>query len=122
MALNESALSELPVALRAGDGVDRVRELAQWALQELIKAEAVERIPHTTNRPGTRDRSPWDRILKVHSRACITCTQIDNCREHRCRSSRRIRRVRPTGDGGHPGRAEPMRVPICPDRCYERRS
>jgi hypothetical protein len=40
MALNESAVSELLVALRAGDGVDRLRELAQWALQELIEAEA----------------------------------------------------------------------------------
>jgi len=44
MALNESALSELLGALRAADGVDLVHELAQWALQELIEAEATERI------------------------------------------------------------------------------
>jgi len=44
MALNEFALSELLDALRAGDGVDLVRELAQWALQELIEAELTERI------------------------------------------------------------------------------
>src|SRR3954463_3454590 len=40
MALFESALSELLAALNAGDGVDLVRELARWALQELIEAEA----------------------------------------------------------------------------------
>jgi hypothetical protein len=30
MGLDESALSELLAALAAGDGVDLVRELAQW--------------------------------------------------------------------------------------------
>ena len=40
MALSESALSELLAALTAGDGVDLVRELARWTLQELIEAEA----------------------------------------------------------------------------------
>ena len=40
MALSESALSELLVALNAGDGVDLVRELARWMLQELIEVEA----------------------------------------------------------------------------------
>lgn len=44
MALNESALSELLDALHAGDGVDLVRELAQWALQELIEAQATQQI------------------------------------------------------------------------------
>ena len=44
MALDEFALSELLDALRGGDGVDLVRELAQWALQELIGVEAAERI------------------------------------------------------------------------------
>lgn len=33
MALNESALSELLGALRAADGFDLTRELAQWALR-----------------------------------------------------------------------------------------
>lgn len=43
MALDESALSELVVALRTRDGgVDLVRELAQWLAQELIEAEATE--------------------------------------------------------------------------------
>ena len=33
MALNETALSELLDTLHAGDSVDLVRELAQWALR-----------------------------------------------------------------------------------------
>ncbi len=66
MALNESALSELLGALRAGDGVDLVRELAQWALQELIEVEATERIgaaryertgERVTERNGHRPRT-----------------------------------------------------------------
>jgi len=44
MALSDSALSDLLAALQAGDGVDLVRELAQWALQELIEAEASTRV------------------------------------------------------------------------------
>ncbi|MEM9894706.1 MAG: IS256 family transposase [Actinomycetota bacterium] len=42
MALDESALNELFDALSVGDGTDLVRELARWALQELIEAEAAE--------------------------------------------------------------------------------
>ena len=66
MALTESALSELLDALRAGDGVDLVREVAQWALQELIEAEAAERIgarryersdERVTERNGHRHRT-----------------------------------------------------------------
>ena len=44
MALSESAVEELLVALAVGEGTDLVRELARWALQELIEAEAVEAI------------------------------------------------------------------------------
>jgi len=40
MATDDSVVSELLDALNAGDGTDLVRELAQWALQELIEAEA----------------------------------------------------------------------------------
>ena len=40
MALSESALSDLLAALSAGDGVDLIRELAQFVLQELIELEA----------------------------------------------------------------------------------
>ena len=40
MALSESALSDLLASLQAADGIDLVRELARWALQELIEVEA----------------------------------------------------------------------------------
>lgn len=65
MALSDSALSELLGALRVGDGTDLVRELAQWALQQLIDAEAAEKIgagryersdDRVTHRNGTRPR------------------------------------------------------------------
>jgi len=65
MALSESAVSELLDALRVGEGTDLVRELAQWALQQLIDAEAAERIgadpwertaERVTYRNGTRPR------------------------------------------------------------------
>jgi putative transposase len=42
MALDESALSELLDALSVGDGTDLIRDLAGWALQQLIEAEAAE--------------------------------------------------------------------------------
>jgi len=56
MALDESAVSALLDALRAGEGTDLVRELAQWALQQLIDAEAAEKIG-----AGRWERSP-DRV------------------------------------------------------------
>ena len=65
MALSDSALSELLDALRVGDGTDLVRELAQWALQQLIDAEAADKIgagryersdDRVTHRNGTRAR------------------------------------------------------------------
>ncbi len=42
MALSESAVEELLDAIAVGDGTDLVRELARWALQQLIEAEATE--------------------------------------------------------------------------------
>lgn len=66
MALSDSALSELLDALRVGDGTDLVRELAQWALQQLIEAEAAEKIgasryerseTRATHRNGTRTKT-----------------------------------------------------------------
>jgi len=66
MALSDSALSELLDAVRVGDGTDLVRELAQWALQALINAEATEKIgaaryersaDRVTHRNGTRPRT-----------------------------------------------------------------
>ena len=44
MTQHDSALPELLAALQAGDGVDLVRELARWALQELIELEATAAI------------------------------------------------------------------------------
>ena len=44
MALAPSALSELLEAFRAGEGVDLIRESVRMAMQELIEAEATERI------------------------------------------------------------------------------
>jgi putative transposase len=40
MALDESGLSELLAAFDAGDGGDLIRDLARWALQQLIDVEA----------------------------------------------------------------------------------
>lgn len=66
MALNESAVSDLLDALRVGEGTDLVRELAQWALQQLIDAEATAAIGagryersdgRVTHRNGTRPRT-----------------------------------------------------------------
>ena len=51
MALEESAVSELLDALRVGEGTDLVRQLAQWALQQLIEAEAAAAI----------GADPWER-------------------------------------------------------------
>ena len=65
MALSQSALSELLDAFRAGDGVDLVRESVRMVMQELIEAEAAERIgagiyerteSRVTERNGTRPR------------------------------------------------------------------
>ncbi len=65
MALDESAVSDLLDALRTGEGTDLVRELAQWALQQLIEVEATAKIGagvwertdgRTTHRNGHRPR------------------------------------------------------------------
>ena len=65
MAHDESVLSELLAAVKAGDGTDLIRELAQWALQQLIDTEATGVIgadryersaARTTERNGKRPR------------------------------------------------------------------
>jgi putative transposase len=65
MALSESALSELRAAIDVGDGGDLIRQLAEWALQQLIDAQATEAIgaaryertdERVTERNGHRDR------------------------------------------------------------------
>ncbi|OLT15956.1 IS256 family transposase [Serinicoccus sp. CUA-874] len=65
MTLPQSAVSDLLDALRAGDGVDLVRESVRLVLQELIEAEATEAIgaaryertpARVTERNGTRPK------------------------------------------------------------------
>jgi putative transposase len=65
MALDESAMTELLVALRAGGGLDVVREALALVLQALIETEATEAIgagryersaSRTTHRTGFRSR------------------------------------------------------------------
>jgi putative transposase len=65
MALPQSAVSELLEAFRTGEGVDLIRESVRMVMQELIEAEATERIgaaryerteSRTTDRNGSRDR------------------------------------------------------------------
>jgi transposase-like protein len=65
MALSQSAVSELLDAFRTGDGVDLIRESVRMVMQELIEAEATEKIgaakyertdTRVTERNGSRDR------------------------------------------------------------------
>jgi transposase-like protein len=65
MALDESAMTELLAALRAGGGLDVVREALALVLQALVDAEATHQIGadryqrslrRTTHRNGTRTR------------------------------------------------------------------
>ncbi len=65
MTLPQSAVSDLLDALRAGEGVDLVRESVRMVLQELIEAEATEAIgaaryertaSRVTERNGTRPK------------------------------------------------------------------
>jgi putative transposase len=65
MALEESALSQVRAAIEVGRGGDLIRQLAEWAMQEIIEAEAAEVIgarPYeraelrSTERNGHRSR------------------------------------------------------------------
>jgi putative transposase len=65
MALSQSALNELLEAIRAGDGIDTLREAMRLVLQELIEAEATQVIgaaryerteERMTHRNGSRPR------------------------------------------------------------------
>ena len=60
MALDDSALSELLAALRAGDGVDLIRDAVRMVMQELIELEAADaigagRYERTENRSNERN-------------------------------------------------------------------
>lgn len=52
MTLTESDLSELLVALQAGEFTERIRTSLEWILQQLIETEATARIG-----AGRRERS-----------------------------------------------------------------
>ena len=78
MALDESALPELLAALRAGDGVDLIRDAVRMVFQELIELEATgvigagryERTEGRTNernghRPRTLATQAGDIELKI---------------------------------------------------------
>ena len=65
MALSQSAVSELLEAFRTGEGIDLIRESVRMVMQELIEAEATERIgadryertpERITERNGARPR------------------------------------------------------------------
>src|SRR5215213_7398278 len=65
MALSQSAVSDLLEAFRTGEGVDLIRESVRMVMQELIEAEATERIgaaryerteSRATDRNGARPR------------------------------------------------------------------
>ena len=65
MALPQSALSELLEAFRTGEGVDLIRESVRMVMQELIEAEATQKIgaaryerteSRSTDRNGARPR------------------------------------------------------------------
>jgi transposase-like protein len=66
MTLEQSDIENLLDAISIGEGTDLVRQLAQWALQQLIEAEATESIgaspwersvDRTTHRNGSRSRT-----------------------------------------------------------------
>jgi len=44
MALSESAFSELRAAIDVGQGGDLIRQLAEWMMQQLVEAEATDKI------------------------------------------------------------------------------
>ena len=92
MALDESAVSDLLDALRVGEGTDLVRELAQWALQQLIDTEATEKIGadpvgafRGTHHPSQRDpaaTSPRPQWPCSTTRATLTQTSRPSPAEH----------------------------------------
>ena len=89
MALDESALPELLDALRAGDGVNLIRDAVRLVMQELIELEATEHIG-----AGRYERSDTrgNRLRLPCHRACTT-TQTKQRRRHvgpeRFRTTRR---------------------------------
>ena len=76
MTQHDSALPELLAALQAGDGVDLVRELARWALQELIEPDATP--PTGAARSASPSCGPAASSRRCSSRAAAStrrCTR-----------------------------------------------
>ena len=103
MALDESAVSALLDALRVGEGTDLVRELAQWALQQLIDAEATEKIgadpwerspERTTHRNGSRPKVRLTKAGDLHwrPRSCGGVRSSPSCSNRAAASTRRCTR------------------------------
>jgi hypothetical protein len=101
MALSRCAVSELLDEFRTGDGVDLTRESVRMVMQELIEAEATEKIgaaryeridTRITERNGSRDRLLATQAGDVELR-------IPNCaagRTSRSSSSRAAASTRPS--------------------------
>jgi putative transposase len=93
MALDQSALSELLDALRAGGDLDIVREALALVLQALIEAEAAQQIgagryersaTRTTHRNGSRTRllSPRPVTSSSRSPSCARDRSSPRCWNH----------------------------------------
>jgi transposase-like protein len=93
MALDQSALSELLDALRAGGDLDVVREALALVLQALIEAEAAQQIgagryertaSRTTHRNGSRARLLSTKAGDVHLRipSCVRARSSRRCWSH----------------------------------------
>ena len=73
MALSQSAVSELLEAFRPGEGINLIRESVRTVMQELIEAEATERIGaarYERSEEGVTDRND--------SRPRLVATQADD--------------------------------------------
>ena len=82
MTLEQSDIENLLDAISIGEGTDLVRQLAQWALQQLIDAEATEQI----------GAGPWER--SVDRRHIATAAVHGPCRPRPAISSLGIPKLR----------------------------
>lgn len=67
MALSQSVVSELLDAFHTGDAVDLIRESVRMGMQELIEAEATERVGAAR---ATSGRSPARPSATAPARGC----------------------------------------------------
>jgi hypothetical protein len=76
MALDESALPELLAALRAGDGVDLIRDAVRMVFQELIELRSTRTMATTdetfSHRNGPGSTGSWvQRVLRLNEQAVV---------------------------------------------------